>query len=112
MNEQELARELEASRDDLTEWGEPEPAAAEPSRKSDKRQRGVVVSVRLTPSEFEQLQELAAQAGQPVSTFLRDLALARGGVASGWQPSIYQQTGPFAVVRTTPYVQAEAPALV
>lgn len=106
MDEQELARELDASRDDPNEWGIPEPATAEPVRKSEKRQRGVVVSVRLTPAEFERLQEVAAGAGLPVSTYLRDLALVRAtSSAAAWRPDVYHQTGSSTVVTmSTPYV--------
>lgn len=106
MDEQELARELDASRDDPEEWGTPEPATSEPVRKSEKRQRGVVVSVRLTPAEFERLQEVAAGAGLPVSTYLRDLALVRATTSAGaWRPDVYHQTGLSTIVTiSTPYI--------
>jgi hypothetical protein len=58
---------------DLGEWGQPVPARR---RKSEKRRRGVVVSVRLTPEEFELLDAGARQSGQPLGTFMRQQALA------------------------------------
>jgi hypothetical protein len=49
----------------------------EPRRapKSEKRQRGAVVSVRFTPDELAAVEERAERAGVPISTFLRDTAL-------------------------------------
>jgi hypothetical protein len=58
---------------DESEWGEPEPARP---RKSEKRRRGVMVSVRLSPEEFELLESHAKTTGIPLGTFMRQQALA------------------------------------
>jgi hypothetical protein len=75
MRERELAEQIEAMRDDAEAWGEP---IAEPKRKrkSERRQRGALVSVRFTPDELASVQEHAAEAGTSVSGYLRNLALA------------------------------------
>jgi predicted DNA binding CopG/RHH family protein len=75
MKERELAEQIEAMRDDAEAWGEP---VAEPARKrkSERRQRGAMVSVRFSPEELASVQEHAAEAGMPVSGYLRNLALA------------------------------------
>lgn len=75
MDERELAEALEASKDDVDAWGEQSgKAPTSGTRKSEKRQRGVVVSVRLTPAEFESVQRQAEGAGHTVSGYLRHLA--------------------------------------
>lgn len=75
MNEHELAEQIETMRDDPDAWGEPtqEP---ERKRKSERRQRGAMVSVRFTPDELASVQVHATEAGTSVSGYLRDLALA------------------------------------
>jgi predicted DNA binding CopG/RHH family protein len=73
MEEHKLAEQIEAMRDDDEAWGEPEP---ERKRKSEHRQRGAMVSVRLSPDELASVQAHAAEAGSTVSGYLRDLALA------------------------------------
>lgn len=73
MTEQELAAEIEAQRDVPEAWGEPEP---ERKRKSERRQRGALVSVRFTPDELAVVQAHAARAGTSVSGYVRDIALA------------------------------------
>ena len=60
---------VESMRDDPGAWGEP----VKP-RKSEQRQRSAMVSVRFTPDEVAVVQERAG--GMPVSTYLRELALA------------------------------------
>jgi hypothetical protein len=66
------------SRDPLTElsdpdeWGAPEPTKR---RKSDKRRRGVVVSVRLAPAELEAIEQRAKDRGVAIGTYLRECAL-------------------------------------
>ena len=74
MKERELAEQLEAMRDDAEAWGEP---VAEPGRKrkSERRQRGAMVSVRFSSDELASVQEHAAEAGTSVSGYLRGLAL-------------------------------------
>lgn len=86
MEERELAEQIEAMRDDPEAWGSP---AAEPERKrkSERRQRGAMVSVRFSPEELASVQEHAADAGTSVSGYLRNLALSaarRPIVIMGW----------------------------
>lgn len=83
-------RDIESVDADLLDpeaWEEPQRSA-----KSERRQRGVVVSVRLSPDEFARLQGLADEAGVAVSTLLRERALtARPG--SGYDVEISAQAG-------------------
>jgi hypothetical protein len=75
----------------------------EPRRapKSEKRQRGAVVSVRFTPDELAALEARAQSAGMAVSTFLRSSALrplavqpsAGGSTISGSSGSDNQTLG-------------------
>jgi hypothetical protein len=86
MKEREFAEQIEAMRDDADAWGDP---VAEPQRKrkSERRQRGAMVSVRFSPDELVFVQEHAAEAGTSVSGYLRSLALASGRqpvVVTGW----------------------------
>jgi hypothetical protein len=77
MTEQELVRQVESMRDVPDAWGEPD-QAEKPRRgsKSERRQRGAMVSVRLTPDELAAIQAHASRAGTSVSGYLRNLALA------------------------------------
>lgn len=75
MSDDNLAEQLEAMRDDPEAWGEPEQEQVTRSRKSERRQRGIVVSVRLTPEELSTIQAHAGQNGSTVSGYLRDTAL-------------------------------------
>ena len=86
MEERELAEQIEAMRDDAQAWGEP---VAEPGRKrkSERRQRGAMVSVRFSPEELASVQEHAVEAGISVSGYLRNLALTAARqpiVIVGW----------------------------
>jgi hypothetical protein len=74
MEERELAEQIEAMRDDAEAWGDPV-AEPERKRKSERRQRGAMVSVRFSPDELASVQEHAAEAGTSVSGYLRNLAL-------------------------------------
>jgi predicted DNA binding CopG/RHH family protein len=74
MEEHELAEQIEAMRDDPAAWGEPVPEP-ERKRKSERRQRGAMVSVRFSPDELTRVQAHAAEAGMSVSGYLRGLAL-------------------------------------
>jgi Mobilization protein NikA len=74
MKEHELAEQIEAMRDDPEAWGEPV-AEPERKRKSERRQRGAMVSVRFSPDELAVVQAHAADAGMSVSGYLRSLAL-------------------------------------
>ncbi len=64
------AGEMDRVINDPSEWGQPKRG-----RKSEKRQRDAVVSVRMTAAELETVQEKAAQTGQTVGGFMRDSAL-------------------------------------
>lgn len=70
MDESQLAAEIEGMKDDPDAWGEPEAAPAQPAR-SERRQRGSVVSVRLTVDELARLQAYADERGQSLSGALR-----------------------------------------
>ena len=74
MEDRELAKQIEAMRDDAHAWGEP---SQEPKRKrkSERRQRGALVSVRFSPDELASVQAHASTAGNSVSGYLRSLAL-------------------------------------
>ena len=74
VTEEELAAQVEAMRDDAEAWGDPvqEPKSR---RKSERRQRAAMVSVRFSPEELEAVQAQAADAGASVSGYLRSLAL-------------------------------------
>lgn len=75
VTEEELPAQIESMRDDEEAWGDPvqEP---KPRRKSERRQRGAMVSVRFTLDELEAVQGHAGEAGASVSGYLRNLALA------------------------------------
>ncbi len=66
---------VEAMRGDPEAWGEPVTSPVR-KRKSERRQRGAMVSVRFTPDELAVVQRHAATARMPVSGYLRNLALA------------------------------------
>jgi len=63
--------------DDASEWGTPKPG-----RKSEKRQRSAVVSVRMTQGELARVQAEAQALNQTVGTYMRDVALGRQVKAS------------------------------
>jgi hypothetical protein len=73
--EKELAEQVEAMRDDVDAWGDPVPRPKRP-RKSERRHRGAMVSVRFSPEELAAVQAHASDAGASVSGYLRNLALA------------------------------------
>lgn len=75
MNEKELAAELQASKDDESEWGEPEPTVESSPR--EKKRLAAMVSVRFAPDELEQVQRQAQARGLTVSAYLRSIAVAR-----------------------------------
>src|SRR4029077_5925682 len=60
MRERELAERIEAMRDDPDAWGDPV-AEPERKRKSERRQRAAMVSVRFAPDELTSVQEHAAE---------------------------------------------------
>ena len=57
--------------DDASEWGTPKRG-----RKSEKRQRSAMVSVRMTQDELARVQAEAQAVGQTVGTYMRDVALS------------------------------------
>ena len=65
-------QELDRAIGDPAEWGTPQRG-----RKSEKRQRDAVISVRMTEAELETVQAKAAQADKTVGTFMRESALQR-----------------------------------
>jgi hypothetical protein len=69
MENDRLAAQIEAMRDQAEAWGPPRR-----KRKSERRQRNALVSVRFSVSELASVQARAA--GGPLSGYLRDLALA------------------------------------
>lgn len=75
VDERELVEQVEATRDDAEAWGDPVPERGR-KRKSERRQRGAMVSVRFSPEELEAVQAHAVDAGATVSGYLRSLALA------------------------------------
>jgi hypothetical protein len=73
MDEPSLADQIEAMKDDPDAWGEPPP---DPSpRRSERRQRGTVVSVRLTTEELAKVQTYADRRHMSLSGALRTAAL-------------------------------------
>lgn len=70
MRENELAAQLQAEKDDLSQWEE----VSAPT-KPGKRKLSAMISVRLSPDELERVQALAEESGQSVSAYLRSLAL-------------------------------------
>lgn len=73
MDETSLANQIEAMKDDPDAWGEPAP---DPSpRRSERRQRATVVSVRLTAEELAKLQSYADCRHLSMSGALRTAAL-------------------------------------
>ena len=74
--------------DDASEWGTPTPG-----RKSEKRQRSAVVSVRMTQDELARVQAEAQALNQTVGTYMREVAL-------GCRQSKSSATPGFALVMT------------
>ena len=79
MNEKELAAQLQATKGDADEWGDPETSdqQATPSdtRGGPKRRLAAMVSVRLSPEELEAVQARASARDESVSGYLRGLVL-------------------------------------
>lgn len=74
MSEGELAAELQANKENESEWGEAESGTPVSRQKGNKRLQAMV-SVRFAPQELEQLQRRAKENGQTVSAYLRSLAV-------------------------------------
>lgn len=77
MSEKDLAAELQASKDDPDEWGDPitGPEAPAAAGMSPKRRLAAMVSVRLSSAELDEVQARAAERGETVSAYLRGLAV-------------------------------------
>jgi len=69
----QLADELEKAMNDPTEWGEP--IDEDRPRRSEKRQRAAMISIRLTADELSAVQEAATARGLSVSRYVRESAL-------------------------------------
>jgi len=69
----QLAGELAKAMDDPTEWGEP--IDEDRPRRSEKRQRSAMISIRLTAEELSAVQEAATARGLSVSRYVREGAL-------------------------------------
>ena len=54
---------------------------------TDKRQRGVVVSVRVTGDERDRLETLSSRSGLAVAAFMRAAALGEAGLRAQRRPS-------------------------
>lgn len=68
-----LRDQVEAAMDDPNQWAdEPLPV---PARRSEKRQRAAMISIRLSSEELETVQAEAAARGLTVSRYVRDRAL-------------------------------------
>jgi hypothetical protein len=67
------APRIEAMKDDPDAWGAPVPNPS--PRRSERRQRGTVVSVRLTAEELAEVQSYAELRGLSLSGALRAAAL-------------------------------------
>jgi predicted DNA binding CopG/RHH family protein len=79
MTEDELAADLQRSKEDSNQWGPP--LAPEPARR--KRRLAAMVSVRLSSAELEAVQARASQLNQSVSAYLRDVALRDAAPVAG-----------------------------
>lgn len=66
--------DVERALGDSVEWGDPRPSKR---RKSEKRRRGVVVSVRLSSEELGAVEARASAVGMPIGTYMRHLALGK-----------------------------------
>lgn len=88
MSEKNLAADLQATKDDSTEWGEPETSPAHDQSK--KPRLAAMVSVRLAPDELEAVQQRAQDMGLSVSAYLR--ALAVGDVGRSSRPAAFAVT--------------------
>lgn len=70
---EELYGQMEAAMNDPSEWGEPLP---EPKKRSEKRRRSAMFSIRFTSEELEVVADLAKFHNKTVSGFIRELVLA------------------------------------
>lgn len=80
MQERTLA-DIEAAMNDPDAWGDPDDAPA-PRRRSERRQRSAVVSVRLTKDELRALQNYAHVRHLSISGALRAAGLEAASAAA------------------------------
>lgn len=74
-NVEKVGADLDNALEDESEWETP----SRPRKpKSEQRQRGAMVSVRLTPAELETVQRAAGERGLSVAAFMREHALQAG----------------------------------
>ncbi|MBV9140465.1 MAG: hypothetical protein JO115_06055 [Pseudonocardiales bacterium] len=73
MDTSSLADQIEAMKDDPDAWGDPTPDA--PPRRSERRARATVVSVRLTAEELAKVQAYAERRHLSLSGALRTATL-------------------------------------
>lgn len=83
------AEHVDRAINDPAEWGTPQRG-----RKSEKRQRGAVISVRMTEAELQAVQEKAARSGQTVGTFMRQSALRSDAAIDGVRVQVAQSVTP------------------
>jgi len=69
----EIETKLDEMLGDAAAWDTP--ARASKKKKSERRQRGAMVSVRLSPDELATVQRAAERVGQSLSAFMRHRAL-------------------------------------
>lgn len=74
-NTSDAGSELIVALNDPDEWGGPEPTK---QPRSEKRRRGIVVSVRFSPEEFAEVETRAGLQQIPIGTYLRQCALTAG----------------------------------
>lgn len=87
MDDRALAQQVEAMKDDPDAWGGPESTEAPGrKRKSERRQRGAVVSVRLSAEELEALQRYADERGMALSSVLREYGLRAASARQDLEP--------------------------
>lgn len=110
-----LREQVEAAMDDPNQWAdEPIPPRV---RRSEKRQRAAMISIRLSSEELEAVQAEAAARGLTVSRYVRDRALepalsgsihkARCVVVNGTSNDLrHVVVGPQTGSPTVPYVLA------
>lgn len=72
MRSMDEIEQIERALGDDSAWEQPDPG---PRKKSERRQRGAMVSVRLTPDELEMLQAASGRQGVSMAAYMRDRAL-------------------------------------
>ena len=94
---------------DETEWEEPRKSQR---KKSERRQRGAMVSVRLTPAELEEIQLCATAAGLSVGAYMRQQALLHRAPLPTGAAAYVKITGLEQIMRSGSIVEARVPAVI